>query len=90
MGSWFEVDRQGLGQLLAGRKKAFALFELFQNAWDQPGTTEVHASLTPIENRPFAKLVVTDDDPNGFADLADAFTLFRHTSKRSNPTDARS
>ena len=68
MSSWFEVDRQGLRQLLNSRGKAFAIFELIQNAWDQ-NVSSVVVNLLPLENRPYVRLQVTDDDPNGFNDL---------------------
>ena len=35
MSNWFDVDKAGLAKLMAGRPKAFVLFELLQNAWDE-------------------------------------------------------
>jgi hypothetical protein len=83
--SWYEVNRKGLAKLLEKRGKAFALFELIQNAWDT-GATKVQVSLEPIPNRAAATLVVTDDDPDGFADLSHAYTLFAESEKKSDPT----
>jgi hypothetical protein len=37
MKNWFEVDRQGLARLLERKGKEFVLYELVQNAWDEPG-----------------------------------------------------
>ena len=34
MNNWFDVDKAGLAKLMAGRPKAFIVFELLQNAWD--------------------------------------------------------
>jgi len=45
MNNWFEVDRQGLAQILERKGKEFALFELIQNGWDEPGVTKVTVSL---------------------------------------------
>src|SRR5690349_17135775 len=45
MKNWFEVDRQGLAQILERKGKEFALFELIQNGWDEPGVTKVTVSL---------------------------------------------
>lgn len=85
--SWFVVDRKGLAQLLAARGKGFALLELFQNAADEPGVTQVTMTLEPIEGRRgVARLVVEDDAPEGFVNLAHAYTLFADSRKRANPT----
>ncbi len=35
--TWFNVDKKGLAKLLEQRGKAFAVFELVQNAWDAEG-----------------------------------------------------
>ena len=84
MKNWFEVDRQGLAQILERKGKEFALFELIQNGWDEPGVTKVTVSLEP-QGRNKAMLVVEDDAPEGFKDLSHAFTLFASSSKKANP-----
>jgi hypothetical protein len=81
---WFEVDRAGLAKLLQERGKSFALFELIQNAWDQD-VTRVDVEVYPVRGRPLCDLVVTDDDPAGFADLAHAYTLFAESGKKADP-----
>ena len=81
--NWFEVDRAGLKQLLERRGKGFAVCELVQNAWDQ-AVTRVEIEI----GRPQAgasRLRVTDNDPGGFRDLREAYTLFAHSAKKSNP-----
>ena len=45
MRNWFEVDKLGLAQILERKGKEFALFELVQNAWDEPGVTKVSVAL---------------------------------------------
>lgn len=82
---WFAVDKAGLAKLLEKRGKAFALFELLQNAWDT-GAKEVRVTLEKIPGKPWARLVVEDDDPNGFVDLAHAYTLFAESVKKDDPT----
>ena len=84
MNNWFEVDRQGLAQILERKGREFALFELIQNGWDEPGVTKVTVSLEH-RGRSKALLVVEDDAPEGFKDLSHAFTLFANSSKKSNP-----
>jgi dsRNA-specific ribonuclease len=74
-GNWFEVDRQGLASLMDGRGKEFVLYELLQNALDED-TTAVHITLSPVPGRALCDLQVEDDSPEGFRDLAHAFTLF--------------
>lgn len=80
---WFNVDKEGLAKLLNKRGKAFALFELVQNAWDADGVTLVNVSLVAAE-RGYSLLTVTDDAPAGFSNLEHAFTLFAESSKKSN------
>jgi len=67
--SWFEVDRDGLRQLLEGRNKSFIIRELVQNAWDESGVTRCDVTLEPIKGNRKARLVVEDDAPEGFYDL---------------------
>ncbi|MBE0545434.1 MAG: hypothetical protein IH623_29190 [Verrucomicrobia bacterium] len=82
--SWFEVDKQGLAQILERKGKEFTLFELVQNAWDEPGVTTVNVTLE-VQGRNRARLVVEDDAPDGFKDLSHAFTLFAESAKKANP-----
>lgn len=81
--SIFEVDRKGLAKILARRGKAFAVLELIQNAWDEDGVTEVHVGFSQKEGK--AHLFVSDDAPEGFADLSHAYTLFAESQKKGNP-----
>lgn len=84
MKNWLEVDRQGLAQILERKGKEFALFELAQNAFDEPGVTKINVTLA-AQGRNRARLVVEDDAPAGFKDLSHAFTLFAESAKKSNP-----
>lgn len=81
---WFEVDKNGLSKLLQQRGKAFAIFELIQNAWDQH-VTRVDVEFREIPNQPAATIAVADDDPDGFQDLRHAFTLFAESPKKGDP-----
>jgi hypothetical protein len=80
---WFAVDRKGLAQILERRGKSFAVLELLSNAWDQ-NVSVVNVSLTATEKRATYELEVTDDDPDGFADLTHAFTLFAPSIKKGD------
>jgi hypothetical protein len=82
--AWFAVDKQGLAKILERKGKEFALLELIQNAWDEPGVNKVAASLE-YRGRNRALLVVEDDAPEGFKDLSHAFTLFAESGKKTNP-----
>jgi hypothetical protein len=82
--NWFEVDKAGLARILERKGKEFALFELIQNAWDEPGVTKVNATLE-YRGRNKAFLAVEDDAPEGFQDLRHAFTLFADSAKKTNP-----
>jgi len=80
--NWFEVSKEGLKSLQAGKPKHYILRELVQNAWDENiKKCEVELSYEGKE----AQIKVIDDSPEGFKDLTDAFTLFKSTSKRTDP-----
>lgn len=83
--NWFDVDHAGLRKLIQGRSPAVPILELLQNAWDQD-VSHVEVNLTPISGRPMMRLTVTDDDPRGFRNLTDAFTLFAESYKKAQPT----
>lgn len=96
----FEVDKQGLAKLLARKGKHFAVAELIQNAWDE-NVSKVTVKLTRVSDTdlavanaregtpkldgPLYKLVVIDDNPEGFADLSHAYTLFAESAKKDDP-----
>lgn len=81
----FDVDPVGLAKLLEQKGKGFAVVELVSNAWDTKAT-RVEVTLTPQPGRPLARLVVRDDDPDGFADLRHAYTLFAESRRKADPT----
>jgi hypothetical protein len=82
---YFEVDKKGLAKLLEEKGKQFAVYELIQNAWDT-SAKKVDITFKKIPGRPLARIVVTDDDPDGFIDLTHSFTLFAESVKKSDPT----
>ena len=82
---WFDVDKSGLAKLLERKGKAFAIYELIQNAWDTE-TNRVEVTLERIPGSPYAKLVVADDNPLGFANLTHAFTLFAESERKGDAT----
>lgn len=82
---WFSVDKEGLAKLLEKRGKAFAILELLQNCWDADGVSFVDVYLRPIPNAPRVQIAVNDDAPEGFKDLAHAFTLFAESEKKDKP-----
>jgi hypothetical protein len=80
--SWLEVDKDGLRELQEGKPKSYLVRELVANAWDEDIT---FCNINTAYEKGVANISVEDDSPNGFKDLADSYTLFKHTSKRSNP-----
>ena len=78
------VDRRGLARKLAHRPKAFVLYELLQNAWDE-NVTSVALKAEMIEGRPVCHIIVADDAPDGFSHLESIYTLFRDSKKGSDP-----
>lgn len=86
MNKWFDIDKDGFGQLMADRPKVAILYDLIQNILDEDATVAT-LTLEPIRGRRGrALLTVTDDVPNGFADLRDAYTLYRASRKKNDPT----
>lgn len=83
--SWFEVDRAGLAKVAGRRGKLFILRELIQNAWDED-TTAVNVEVHAGENGGLSTIRVTDDSPEGFADLSHAYTLFAPSKKVTDAT----
>ncbi len=81
---WFVVDKEGLRKTLARKGKAFAIFELVQNAYDEDAT-EVSVTLTqPQDGR--SMLTCVDDASKGYRDLSTAHTMFAESTKKSDPT----
>jgi hypothetical protein len=86
MSEWFSVDKAGLSKQAEQQGKGRLVGELIQNALDEPGVTQIAVTLALVPGRPLAELTVEDDAPEGFRDLAHAYTLFAESYKRSNPT----
>jgi hypothetical protein len=84
--SWFEVDKEGLKALQAGKPKHYVLRELIANAFDE--NIKICTILTSFvgEKDGTVFIAVADDSPEGFKNLRDAFTLFGDTSKRRDAT----
>ena len=82
---WFDLDRAGLSKQAEEHGKGRLIGELVQNALDEAGVTQIGMSLALVPGRPLAELTVEDDSPEGFRDLAHAYTLFAESYKRGNP-----
>ncbi|MBI2808671.1 MAG: hypothetical protein HYX68_27090 [Planctomycetes bacterium] len=81
---WFEVDKQGLRNLVERQGIGRLIAELVQNALDED-VTIVAVQLLPLPGRPLVALAVEDDAPEGFRNLDHAFTLFADSYKKSLP-----
>lgn len=80
---WFEVDQEGLRELHSDLPLGRMVMELIQNVWDERSSI---CEVMMVQERAATIVVVRDDNPDGFKDLRDAYTLFRSTRKRSDPT----
>ena len=78
------VDVEGFRQIQAGRPKWSFVRELVSNAWDEAGSTLCDVSVSKNGNQ--TAFIRVEDDGPGFANLKDAYTLYRRTDKRSDPT----
>lgn len=83
--TWFTVDRKGLSGIARRHGVERLVLEPIQNAWDE-NVGVVTLTLEPVPNKRLAKLVVTDDSPDGFRDLADAYTLYKESYKLDDPS----
>lgn len=80
--NWFDVDKEGLKQLQAGKPKHYLLRELIQNAWDE----NVHEVKVDMKfSNGVAIISVEDDNAQGFKDIKDSYTLYKETEKRKDP-----
>ena len=80
---WFEVDVEGLRELQEGKPKHFVARELIQNAFDENVT---FCAVETTWGAGTGTITVKDNSPEGFKNLADAFTLFGTTYKRADAT----
>jgi len=81
--SWFEVDKEGLKELYSDRTPFDLVAEIVQNAWDE----KIHECNVVLHQKGGkAVLKVIDDNPEGFKNIRDAYTLFGNTHKRPDPT----
>jgi hypothetical protein len=79
---WFVVSKEGLRKTLERKGKAFAIFELLQNGYDE-NSTKVSVTLTEPKNGK-STLICTDDAPLGYADLSCAHTMFAESKKKTD------
>lgn len=79
------VDRKGLARKLGDKPKAFIIYELLQNAWDED-ITRVDVTAEMLPGRPTCRITIEDDCAEGFADLRSAYTMFRDSKKAPDPT----
>jgi hypothetical protein len=83
--NWLEIDILGLRRTLERKGKAWAIFELVQNAWDTDAT-RVDVSLTRPNKDGMSTLTCRDNAPEGYRDLSEAHTLFGSSGKKADPT----
>lgn len=86
--NWFEVDKNGLNEMFANFPAERMVAELVQNSWDCDKAKECKVVIMPNTGpgMKYTEVTVVDDNPDGFKNLQDAYTLFRSTDKREDPT----
>jgi len=83
----FAVSNLGMRQIHAGRPPWMLMKELVQNVWDEaPETTICRVDIRPANTGEHLLSVRVEDDGPGFADIADAWTLMKHTPNHENPS----
>ena len=80
----FDLNTKGFRQVFADRSVSRMIEELVANAFDE----NVSCVDVTFEHRGRQeyRLTVADDNPNGFADLRDAYTVFAPSKKKEDPT----
>lgn len=82
----FEVSHEGMQELNSHREPWELMKELVQNTWDEaPEATRCWVTIKAAPNED-ATLILVEDDGPGFKNVEDAWTLMRHTAKRTEPT----
>lgn len=81
--SWFVASQKGLAEWMGGKPKIFVPSELLKNAWDENIT---YVIIELAHSGRMATLLVEDDSPDGWKSLDSAFTLFRPSYKKNDPT----
>jgi hypothetical protein len=81
--NWLEIDILGLRRTLERKGKAWAIFELVQNAWDTDAT-RVDVTLTRPNKNGMSTLTCRDNAPEGYRDLSEAHTLFGSSGKKAD------
>ena len=78
-----DIDPVGMRKAYSGRGVAATICELVSNGLD------THASNVSVEIVPegidHARVTVSDDDPNGFADIRHAYTVFAESNRKDDP-----
>lgn len=80
---WFKADKAGLGQLAERRGKAYIAAELLSNCWDENVSNITLQFNKRVTDNKWV-ITITDDAPDGFADLRDAYTLFTPSKKKGD------
>jgi hypothetical protein len=81
---WVDVDLLGLRSTLTRKGKAFAIFELMQNSFDE--NAEVEVTLTQPNKSGKSVLTCTDNAPKGYMNLSHAHTMFAPSYKKEDAT----
>jgi hypothetical protein len=88
---WFTANKDGLRQIAERHveQRGFGIIcgELYQNSMDT-AATKMHMSIKKVAGRPIANLEVTDNNPTGFSNLSDAWTMFAPSEKKGDPSKA--
>jgi len=79
------VDLKGLAKKLEHRPKAFVVFELLQNVWDEKASY-AKVTIRMLPGRPVCEIIVEDDSPEGFAFLESFYMMYRDSKKASDPS----
>ncbi len=80
----FDLSTKGFKQVFADRSVSRMIEELVANAFDE-NVARVDVTFEHLGRQEY-RLKVTDDNPTGFADLRDAYTVFAPSKKKEDPT----
>lgn len=83
--SLLELSIKGMRKQLEGQSRTLIFREIYQNAVDTDAKV-IHFTLRRLEPHGLTEFTCSDDDPEGFKRLSDAYTLFDESLKGADPT----
>lgn len=80
----FEIDNEGFKRHNASTEPFRVVQEIIANSFDEDSVKNVSCNIEFNADKKIVNVMVIDDG-NGFRDIEDIYTMYRHSKKRSSP-----